>query len=95
FQGGLIGIAPQAFAPFPSAPETVRRWAVRNSCPTTDATVVSVARGQAGLWTNCSDGTVVQYRWLPDPHAVRITDELLASIVDFIAMQERSPPSIR
>ncbi|MEE8497773.1 MAG: PHB depolymerase family esterase, partial [Acidimicrobiia bacterium] len=47
FQGGLIGIAPQAFAPFPSAPETVRRWAVRNSCPTTDATVVSVARGQA------------------------------------------------
>lgn len=95
FGGGLIGIASEVFAPFPSAPETVRRWAVRNSCPTTDATAIPVPRGQAGLWANCSDGTVVQFRWLPDPHAVRITDELLASIVDFIRTRDRSPPSIR
>jgi len=91
FQGGLLGIASGVFAPFPSAPETVRRWAARNSCPTMDAFTVSVVRGQAGLWTNCADGTVVQFRWLPDPHAVRMTNELVASIVDFIRMQDRSP----
>ena len=95
FAGGLIGIASQVFSPYPSAPETVRRWAARNSCPTVDAMSVPVARGQGGLWSNCADGTVVQFRWLPDPHAVRITEDVLASIVDFIRMRDRSPPSIR
>lgn len=95
FQGGLVGIASGVFAPFPSAPETVRRWALRNSCPTVDAMAVPVGRGQAGRWTNCADGTVVQFRWLPDPHAVLMTEDLLASIVDFIRLQDRSAPSIR
>ena len=95
FSGGLIGVKPELFAPYPSASATVARWAVRNSCPTEKAERVSVPRGEAGRWLNCEDRTVVQYRWLPDAHRVAVTDEILGSIVDFISTRDRDVPPLR
>jgi len=95
FNGGIVGVKPELFAPYPSATATVDRWAGRNSCPTDRPTRVAVPRGEAGQWLNCEDGTFVQYRWLPDPHAVAVTDELLGSIVDFISAQDRDLPPMR
>jgi len=93
--GGLRGLKPALFAPYPSASATVARWAGRNSCPTEKAERVSVPRGEAGRWLNCEDRTVVQYRWLPDPHAITFTDEVFGSIVDFISTRDRDLPPMR
>jgi polyhydroxybutyrate depolymerase len=95
FSGGIVGVKPERFAPYPSASATVGRWADRNSCPTDNSAPVSVPRGEGGQWLNCEDRTVVQYRWLPDSHGVAITDELLGSIVDFISAQNRDLPAMR
>jgi polyhydroxybutyrate depolymerase len=95
FNGGVVGVKPELFAPYPSASVTVGRWADRNSCPTEKAAPVSVPRGEAGRWLNCQDRTVVQYRWLPDAHTVAVTDELLGSIIDFISAQDRDLPPFR
>jgi polyhydroxybutyrate depolymerase len=95
FSGGLVGVKPETFAPYPSATITVNRWADRNACPTDKAERLSVPRGEGGQWRNCSDGTAVQYRWLPDPHAVTMSDELVTSIVDFIEQSYRAPLRMR
>jgi len=94
FNGGSIGLAPQLYAPYPSAPKTVRRWVERNSCPD-EVVELTMATGEAGAWSNCADGTTVQYRWLPEPHSVDVDDALLASIVAFLDRQERAPGPIR
>ena len=95
FWGNSIGVQPEAYAPYPSAPNTVRRWAGRNSCSTSEPVYVRVPRGEAGIWDDCSSGTIVQYRWLPDPHRVAITNELLGSIIEFINTHDRAPSQYR
>ncbi len=95
FEGGILGVVSELYAPYPSAVETVDRWAERNDCPTPDPLPMVLDSGVAGVWVNCAQGTVVQYNWIPQPHDLTVTDDLVDSIISFIAAQERAPSPVR
>ena len=91
FYGGELSLLLERIAPYPSAEATVRRWAVRNGCPTEDPYLGLTLGATRGEWLNCGLGTSVRFVWLDQGHDLVEPRWLVDQILEFVGEQVRAP----